>query len=221
MCNICGDPTSVWNSSGCSTCGCSPIAQQNNFTSLYSGLYNSIINSIGGKFWPGQGLPQAQYPPVDITQYSHYLDVLTSNIYVYNSTTATWSFLFSLTGAFISILQSNIIAGANITITPSSSGITIASSGGGGTTVVTPNTDTLQIVTNRGSSTNLPITVGGLTFQTLPNLYGDSNGVYDMVLDASTYTIAVRPRQQILVGPSGSTPPATGTFYRGDIYIAG
>lgn len=328
MCNSCQDPSSLWTSSGCSTCG----NTTDNFNQLYSTYYNKLSSLVGGKFWPGSGLPAAQFPAIDTTQYLFYLDITTGNIYIYSVSGLVWSFLYSLAGLTQGMLSTFLQAGTNITLTPVTGGLQVSAavtppititSGtninvvpvtGGyqvNSTVVIPtiitNIDTLQIVAGRGNSSTVPIilsggltanaatiasstlaaaaittatigtagistanittatvnaatittanattavigtatvttanltnatissatittenvtylTAGNVVLNPAPTVNTDSSSYAVLVINPSTLAVGSLQRQQVLSGITGSTPPTTGTFTRGDIYIAG
>lgn len=249
MCNTCQDPTSIWTSSGCSSCG--DTTSGDNFNELYSSYYAKLSSLIGGKFWPGLGLPAAQFPAVDSNQYSHYLDVATGFIYLYNLASGNWLFEYSLAPFTQSIISSYLQAGTNISLTPLTNGLQInanvpatatSSVSAGYYAIVVPtttgiNTDyhvsfvlpsgvianpTLDEVTFFGGITNNNVSLGGSI--AIPNSYGPMPAIsnfHSLAIDSSTSTVVAIPGQQIINGAAGSTPPTTGAFNRGDIYIAG
>lgn len=121
MCESCNDQSYLWTT-GCNDCGVSSTTHT--FDQLYSNYYNKLSKLSGNKFLPGSGSPQNQFPPIDL-QYSHYLDILTGNFYLYNITTDVWDFTYVLPNQNASVVLPTVISGTNINVTQSGLNYTV------------------------------------------------------------------------------------------------
>ena len=153
MCNTCNDPCYTWDKGCCSDCGNSV---NDNFDQLYANYYSKLSTLIGGKFWPGQGIPTAQLPPIDTTQYLNYIDVVTGFFYQWNYGTSQWTYLFNLSGAIESVINQWLIPGANVSIVPTINGLQVSAN-----IAAVPSTETLETITGRGAFTDHDITIAG------------------------------------------------------------
>lgn len=274
MCN-CSNYQSIDGS--CTQCG-QPTGD--NFNQLYANYYAKLSSMIGGKFTVGQGVAAVQVPPIDSNQYLNYLDVVTGSFYRYNIGTGNWDFLFNLSSAIEASINQWLIAGPNITLTPTVNGMEVSANVVQQAQVI----PTLEQVTQQGGNTDQNVTisghlsannvgintetvqnstianltangatigvatisgaltvqgaatinnmssnvvnagglhVGGGFWQVAPSQFGAGGGYALMAYDPINLNWAGVPRQQVLSGPSGSTPPTTGNFLPGDLYIAG